>query len=168
MCSHSRNSQAHSRPHQSGFTLIELLVVMAISIILVGLISINLGQSKTSVSLSTVTDTLLADIKQQQMQAMTGDTGSTTSQQPHGLYLQATTYTLFAGSAYSAGDSNNFAVSLPQTVSLSSTLSGSTLLFSKGSGDVQNFVNGSNTITLTGIGGSKTITIGRFGALSVN
>jgi prepilin-type N-terminal cleavage/methylation domain-containing protein len=165
----SRKPTPHRLAHaRAGFTLVELLVVVAISLILFGLISINLGQSQTSISLSSVANTLLSDIKNQQLQAMTGGIGSTSAQQPHGLYMQAGSYTLFAGSSYSAGDSNNFVVTAPSTVSISTSFSGSTLLFTKGAGEVQSFINGSNTITLTGIGGSKTVTVGRFGALSVN
>lgn len=154
---------------QAGFTLIEILVVIAMSAILFGLITINLGQSRTVVSLSTVTDTLLSDIKHQQLQAMTGDIGSTNAQQPHGLYVQSSNYTLFAGSSYSGADNNNFVVSMPATISLTSAFSDNTVLFGKGTGDVQSFVNGNNTITINdNSGSSKVITIGRFGALTVN
>ncbi len=149
-----------------GFTLVELLVVMAISIVLFGLISINLGQTQTSSSLASVTDTLLSDIKRQQLDAMAGSVGSASSQQPQGIYVQSSSYTLFAGSSYSASDGNNFVVNAPTNVTFGTSFGSSQVVFGKGSGEVQGFSGTNNTITVTTTGGTRTITVGRLGAVS--
>ena len=89
---------------QSGFTLVELLVVIVIIAVLFALSTINLGQARISTSLTSTTNTLLADIKNQQLLAMVGEQGSTSSQQPHGLYFQNNDYVLFADSSYNSSD----------------------------------------------------------------
>ncbi len=152
---------------REGFTLIELLVVVLITGMLLGLMSITLGRPQTVANVTTSSDTLLADLKGQQILSMMGDTGNQTSAQPHGIYLQSTQYTLFAGSSYAAGNSY-FVVNLAANAKLSTTFPSTQVVFTKGSGEVQGFVTGSNAITLTSGAVTKTITINRFGAITVN
>ena len=163
-----RHSKRKVGARQAGFTLVELLIVIGILGILVGLSIASLRQPQATVSLSTTVDTLLNDLKNQQLQAMAGDTGTASSQQPHGIYVQSGQYTLFSSSTYSAIDSNNFVITAGQGVTYSTTLPSTQVVFSKGTGDVNGFVNGSNTITVTYGSSSKIITIGRFGALTTN
>lgn len=160
----SRN-QKQRRLQSGGFTLVEALTVLGIIAVMFSFIVINLGQSQSTVSVSTTVDSLLADLKSQQLLAMAGENGSGSVAQPHGIYIQSGSYTLFANSTYPTGDSNNFAISMPQTITLSTTFPSTQVVFAKGSGEV---TNGGNTITVTGIGSSKTITINRFGAITVN
>jgi len=153
---------------QTGFTLVELMVSVVIIAILFALTSINLGQPQSNITVNTATDQLLNDLKTQQLLAMVGDQGTASTQQPHGILIQSNSYTLFSSATYNAGDTNNFIVTLGNGVTLTTTLPTSQVVFTKGSGDVTGFVNGSNTITIVGATGGVThiITIGRFGALS--
>lgn len=151
----------------SGFTLVELLVVITIVAVLFVLSTINLGTSQSTASVATVASTLLADLKNQQILAMSGDSGSTTSQQPHGVYLQASNYTLFADPTYASSDPNNYTVPV-SPVQLQTTFPSNQVVFSKGNGEVSGFTGGSNTITISGAGLTKTITINRFGAISIH
>jgi len=153
--------------NNSGFTIVELLVVLAIIAILFTLSTINLGKSTNVASLSSATSTLLADIRNQQIHAMTGDMGSTSSQQPHGVYIQSNDYVLFADSVYNSSDTYNYSVNT-NDVSLSTTFPSNQVVFSTGNGEVTGYTVGSNTITLSENGSSKTITINRFGATTVN
>jgi prepilin-type N-terminal cleavage/methylation domain-containing protein len=160
-----RNNNSRER----GFTLIELLVVIGLVSILVGLSFVNLGRPQASTSLATSADTLVSDIKSQQLLAMAGDQGGVTTEQPHGVYVQAGQYILFAGSVYSSSDTNNFTVTLDPNLTIATTFSSTQVVFLKGTGEVQSFVNGSNTITLSSpaLGTTKTITIDRFGAIVI-
>jgi prepilin-type N-terminal cleavage/methylation domain-containing protein len=152
---------------QSGFTLIELLVVIGIIAVLIGLSTINLGKAQTTASLSSTVSTLLSDLRNEQILAMTGDMGSTTSQQPHGIYVQSTSYTLFADASYNSSDTANYTVNVsPDT--LSTTFPSDQVVYNVGDGSVANFSSGNNTITITDNGASQTITINRFGATTVN
>jgi len=152
---------------QSGFTLVEVLVVTALILVMFGLSAISLGQPQNNTDTLSSVDTLVNDLKTQQIAAMAGSTGSTTSQQPAGIFMQANQYTLFTGSSYSAGNSYNFVVTAPTGVTFSTTLPSGTVIFNKGSGDVSGFTAGSNTITVTTGASSKIITITRYGAITV-
>lgn len=162
-----KSTAAASNPYEQGFTLIELLVMFALIALLFGLSAINLGRPQIAASLDSTLNVLLADIKSQQAASMLGDNGGTSSQQPHGLYLQSTTFTLFAGSSYNHADSHNFTETVASGVSLATTFPANTIMFDKGTGEVSSFANGSNTITLTDNGETRTVTLSRFGAVSV-
>jgi prepilin-type N-terminal cleavage/methylation domain-containing protein len=150
--------------NESGFTLIELLVVIIIIILLFALSTINLGSSVNNASLSTTTNTLLADIKSQQILAMSGG-GS--GQSSFGLYFQANSYTLFSGNNFSISDPNNYVVNL-NGVSITNNLPSSQLDFQPGDGSVGGFISGDNTITLSSMTTSKHISVNRFGAITIN
>ncbi len=158
---------AERRTNQAGFTLVEIMVVLGVSAILFALATINLGKVHQTASVSSLTDTLTSDIKGQQLLAMSGGIGSTTSQQPQGVHVQSGSYVLYAGSSYNGSDTNNFTVSISPAV-IATTFPGSNLLFQKGDGAVSGFSGGSNTITISDNGTSKTISVGRYGALTIN
>jgi prepilin-type N-terminal cleavage/methylation domain-containing protein len=152
-------------PDESGFTLIELLVVIVIMALLFVLSTINLGHAQSGASVTSETDTLLADLKSQQLLAMSGEIGSTTSQQPHGIYFQSSSYTLFADSTYSTSDSDNFSINVaPNTIT--TTFPSNQVLFEVGDGAISGYNASDDTITISGTGKSQTITLNRFGATS--
>jgi hypothetical protein len=140
---------------------------MGVILVLFGLSTVALGQPQAITNSSDTLDTLVNDLKTQQLAAMVGTTGSGTSQQPAGIYVQSNQYTLFTGSSYSAGNSYNYVFTAPTGVSFSTTLPSGIVLFNKGDGSVSGFTAGSNTITITTSSGSKVITITRFGAVTV-
>jgi prepilin-type N-terminal cleavage/methylation domain-containing protein len=156
-----------SKTHESGFTIIELLVVLAIIALLFALSTINLGQAQVTASVSSVTDTLLADLKNQQILAMSGGEGSTSSQQPHGIYIQSNEYTLFDDASYNGSDPSNYTVDV-NSITLSTTFLSNQVVFDTGDGAVASFTSGDNTITVSGNGESHTITINRVGAITVS
>jgi prepilin-type N-terminal cleavage/methylation domain-containing protein len=153
---------------RAGFTLVELLIVMGVIAVLGGLATVNLFQPQAAANVSSIVDKLVADLKSQQTKAMAGDTWGAGSAQEHGIYVQSGEYTLFKGGAYSAVDTDNIDIETEGGVTLSTTLPSTQVVFAKGSGEVNGFTNGSNTITITGTGGTKTVTINRYGAVTVN
>jgi prepilin-type N-terminal cleavage/methylation domain-containing protein len=157
----------NSAKQQSGFTIIELLVVIMIIGVLFALSTINLGQAVTNSSLTSITNSLLANLKSQQLLAMTGDAGGTGSQQPQGIYIDPSDYVLFAGSTYSSGSSGNYTVSV-SPCSLTTTLPSNQVVFDVGDGAVNSFSSGNNTITITDQSESQVITINEYGALTLN
>jgi prepilin-type N-terminal cleavage/methylation domain-containing protein len=154
---------------QAGFTLVELLVVMSLSAVLLAMTTINLVRPQASASITSTVEKLVADIKAQQLRAMSGDSDTASSAQPYGIYVQSGQYTLFKGSAYSGADTDNFVVSSGSGVTLSTTFATTQVVFAKGTGDVNSFNASANTITITNSisGQTKTITINRYGVITV-
>lgn len=153
---------------QQGFTLIELLVVMGITISLVAISSINFARPQTVTSFNTTVSSLVADLKSQQLLAMNGDEGSTTTQQVQGIVFASASYTLFAGTTFSASDVNNYTVNSGKGVKIVTTLPGNTVRFDKGTGAVVGYVSGSDKITITTDEDTAILTINKFGAVVVN
>src|SRR4030042_4330905 len=155
-----------------GFTLIELMVVMAIFALITGFGALNLVNLQTKSSLASDFNTLVADIKEQQIKTMVGDMGGTASQIEFGIYFEPNRYTLFRGASYSSSEPSNFIVDLSDNTTLTTSfpLPEPQLVFSVNNGEVLNFSAESNQIKLqeTISGDSKIITINRYGAIVKN
>lgn len=158
----------HKSYKQSGFTLIELLLVIVLIAGGFGLIALNSGRAVNTTSLTKIADILVADIKSQQLKAMLSDGGSDNTPEPFGIFIQSNQYTLFKNASYVAGNADNFVISIPSPVSLSTTFASSQLVFSRNSGDVSGFSAVANTITITDTAANSTVTltINRYGAIT--
>lgn len=151
-----------------GFTLIELLVVMAIGSVFFGILTINLFRVHSDVSQDAFADSLVADLKLQQSKAMNGSTEGRTTGDSYGVHFLADQYILFHGTSYSPSQSSNFSVELPENVSITGTqFPNNTIVFTKVSGEIADFTDGNNTITITenNSGVDKVITLNRYGVI---
>jgi Tfp pilus assembly protein FimT len=153
-----------------GFTVVELLLIMGITSILLGTITINLLKVQHNTSVSTAIDTLLVDMKGQQVKAMNGALVSSNGDS-YGIYfdpIDHSKYILFHGTAYLSSDSTNFSVVLDKSIAAASTFTGNILVFSEQSGEVANFSSSKNTITLTNTAGPEqaVITVNRYGVVT--
>ena len=125
-----------------GYTLIELLVSIGILVILFALTIINLSPLHSNTLQSTDLDTLLADIRSQQTQAMSNDSS-------YVVHLESGSYTLFKGSTYTQGVSSNTVIGLDSGIVFSNvTFPNSIIIFSAGSGDVVGYTAGADSFTL--------------------
>lgn len=153
---------------QKGITLIELILVVSITMLLAGYATVNLLNAKRQSSLSTSIDKFIVDLKQQQLKAMLGDTEGRNTSDNYGIQFGATNYTLFHGT-YSSGDSTNFNIALGDNIQFSTiNFPNSQIIFLKGSGEISNYNNNSNTITIKDIinNSQKTITINIYGVVT--
>ncbi len=153
--------------YNRGYTLTEIIIVMSILILLTGLTTISLLNAKHKSSLSASVDTFIADLKQQQLKAMLGDTEGRISSGNYGIFFAGGTYTLFHGD-YSSTDSANFDLSLGDNIEFSNiTFPGSQIVFLQGSGEIDAYVSGLNTITIKDIidNNQKTLTINEYGVV---
>lgn len=153
--------------NQSGFTLIELVVVMGIIFMLFGFVSFNLIGVQRKVSVNSTVDVLISDMASQQTKAMLGV--GLSSGNSYGIYFEDNKYTLFDGTIYSSSDPNNFTVSLsPGILFTNITFPSNSIVFSPRSGEMKDFSNGQNTITIFDSEGTKTetITINKYGVVS--
>lgn len=152
-----------------GFTLIELLVVLGLVALLAVFASINLIRPQTKISVDSTVQTLISDIRQQQIKTMSGDTEGQGTALNFGVYFSPTSYTLFRGSTYNPSDISNFEVELDTNLNLSTTFGSSEVVFSRRAGEINNFVGGANTITVTNSadGESKVFFLNQLGAVSL-
>ncbi len=163
---------ASQKSTRSGFTFAELLVVMGTLAILFAFVSINIFAAQRKPALTAVVDQLITDLRQQQVKSMTGDASGESAMSNYGIYFGGQQYVLFRGSSYNASDPNNFSVDISPSMQFSSVLfPGSTILFTRGSGEVQGFAGGSDAVTIQNVTNNetKTITVNRYGTIaSVN
>jgi len=129
-----------------------------------------LSRSVHSSYISTTLDTFLSDLKNQQIKAMTGDTGGGSAADNYGIHFASGSYTLFSGT-WSSTSSGNFVVSLPSTTQISDFFPNHELIFLKGTGEVAGCCTGSSfSVTFNDSSSNiqKTVTVNRFGATTVN
>lgn len=153
---------------QKGFTVVDLMIVMATIAILLGLVSVNLIGVQDKANLNTTLNTLVSDIRTQQLKAMVGDTQGTSTPGQFGLHFDADSYTLFYGPVYEPSESSNIVVELPDTLEFQPIgFPLSQVVFDIGSGEVVGFVSGQNTVTLLNTSSNEQEVIGlnRYGAV---
>ena len=119
---------------QKGFTLIELIIAIGIFTVITSLATINLLNAQHIASIDSTVTTLIADLKQQQIKAMTGDTEGRGTTSQYGVHFDANKYVLFHGS-YNAADNSNFVVNLEGTLNFTDITGNGDIIFSQGSGE---------------------------------
>ena len=83
-----------------GFTLMELIIIMGLLASLFVFSSINLLRPQRSSSLEVTLTQVVADLRHQQLKAMTGENGGG----DFGVYFETGSYYLFSGSSYTPRD----------------------------------------------------------------
>lgn len=152
-----------------GFTIPELAVVIGIIATLLTYAVINLTSVQHKIYLAATVDTVTSDFKQQQIKAMSGDTEGRGTNDSYGIYFEQNKYYLFHGTMYSSSDTSNALINLDNNIQFSNiAFPQSQIVFTKGSGEVNGFTSGSNTVTLrnTVTGEQKTISINRYGVIT--
>ena len=125
-----------------GFALVEFIVVITIFASLMLIATISLSTVKQQASLNTSIAILLADLKQQQLKAMVGETEGRSYTDSYGLHFGTANYVLFHGSSYSATDAANLTINLGDSIAVASAPG--EIVFSQLSGNA----TGSAIITL--------------------
>ena len=155
---------------EKGSTVIELVTVMGIFSILFGFIAVNIFSAQEKVSIQNSLTTLAADVKQQQIKAMSLNTNGGLTAKDQGIYFSQNSYTLYSGSSYTQGESSNFTVLLSNNVVFSSILlPNQTLIFTKRTGEVSGYNANMHSVTLvnTQSNETKTIQVNKLGVLDV-
>ncbi len=157
--------------NQKGFSILEVILAVAVLAILLAIATMNLVGATHRTYQNTTAETLIADLKTQQIKAMNGDTEGSGITGNYGIYFQPTQYVLFRGSTYSPSNPTNFAVKIPDDVNFTNILfPDSQVIFASGSGEFANFANGKNSVTIINLTGTtqKTVTLNRFGVVTSN
>ncbi len=143
-----------------GFTLIELLVVIGIFSTLIGISSISLMNAQRQSSMTAAIQVFVADLKSQQLRAMTGEEDGAGNVADYGVHFETTSYTQFRGS-YIQGNASNFKVDLPGNTQFFPI--NSDVVFAKGSGEIA----GEVIVTIRDIndGSQRALTINKLGVI---
>lgn len=134
--------------NEFGFTFVEVVIVMGIMVVLLMIGSVNFLPIKQTASLSTTAQSLITDIKEQQLKAMGGESAQ-------GIYfdIDQKKYVVFGGLTYDPANVSNFDIKFGDQIIVSEIdFSGRQLLFSAASGELNNFSTGykivlQNTVT---------------------
>jgi type II secretory pathway pseudopilin PulG len=148
------------------FTLAELLIVGGIMAMMLTLGIGNLLGSQRKSQMTTTVNTLVSDIRDQRIKAMTGDTEGTGVVSSYGIYFETDEYTVFRGGSYTEGAPGNFEVKLDPTLTFSTTsFPGNIMVFAAGSGEIVGWTGTENTVTLTepDSGATKIISLNKYG-----
>lgn len=151
-----------------GFTLIETLLVMGIVAVLAGIASLSLGNLYPQADLSTSLDVLMSDVKTQQLKAMTGFAPDLPQVMAHGIFFESSQYTLFAGDSYNPADPTNIVVTTSNNITIgTASIPSNTLIFSPGSGEVQNYTSGASlNLTEANTGRQKSLNFNAMGVIT--
>lgn len=158
--------------YQRGLTLVELMVVIGILAMFFSLTLVNLTNIVPRANVTTATDVLVADLKQQQQKSMSGETGTATASgnaQPYGIHIDSNQYVLYSGVTYSAVSASNAAVPVSEALELTTTFPSSNILFNKGSGEVSGYTSSTSaTITVrdTVLNQQRTIRLNKLGVIT--
>ena len=146
-----------------GYTLTELVIVIGLISIFLGFITVNLVSYQRNASFFSVSESLISDIRMQQMKAMVGDTEARSAADDYGIYFGTNSYTLFHGNSYNASDPANTVITLDAQYQF--TLSGRTFVFLRSTGEVRGYQVAQNSVTLreTLSGTQKTLVFNRLG-----
>lgn len=154
---------------RAGFVLIEMIVVFGMLAVLTVMTVTNIFGSKRTATLSGAIDTVIADIKSQQIKAMSGAQINGTSPLGYGIYFDSSGYTLFRGLTYSALDITNARVTLDTRLQIVNILfPSSSLVFASRSGEMVGYDSNANSFAIRNVdsGEIKTIQINRYGVIS--
>ena len=153
------NSQVPKSPSSESFTLIELMVVVSITVILSGMVFVNMRVGGRSTDVNSATEKMAGIVKQAQMQALTGKTvGGTRPNGGYGVYFDESTdpdsYKFFINDSVSANYEYDAGDTVIQTYTLLSqidfmSISHTTILFVPPSGKIY-VSNGAGGSELTG------------------
>jgi len=144
-----------------GFTLIELLIVIGITLVLAGAVSPIYGNLQVSAQLNEESSQIVQAIRLAKEKS-----SARVNNSQYGVYFQANSYTLYQGSAYALRNSSYDRVTtLSDSVTITSTLTGNEINFSKGLGEPSN----TGTVTIThSVSGSRVIDINSLGKVEEN
>lgn len=146
--------------NSSGYTLVEVLVIAAIFLMLAGLGTITLMNSEHKASLQADSMSLIADIKQQQIKSMQGDTEGRSQADYYGVHFDTKSYTLFHGTSYNPNDNSNLTVQLDEQLQFNPiNLTNNNIIFIPLNGEVYGYSSLANSVALKDSTNQQKITL---------
>lgn len=157
--------------YQYGFTFIEVTVATAIASTLIGVIILNLLNIHQIKTVQSISEILISDLRSQQTKTMSLSTQNGAMPDNYGIFFGTNSYFLFKGSTYDINDPSNSEIALPSNFNFSSvTLPNNQIVFLKGSGEVQNYIDSQDSLGIKDDDSknTKTIEINKYGVANYN
>ncbi|MEX0616342.1 MAG: type II secretion system protein [Candidatus Woykebacteria bacterium] len=155
----------------SGFTLIEIILVIALFSLAFGFILVSITRPKSQADIRAAEDQIYFALKEAQNLAMVGSTGGSSSAESHGVHFEQNKIVIFKGASYNLSDTANLETTFEPSISISPiNLPSSNIIFSKLSGEVQNYSGAQNNFALTesNTGQTRAFTINQYGRVTIN
>lgn len=138
---------------ENGFSLIEIILVIAVLVIIVSLSAPNLFNPLSIERVNSLANDVTTNIKDAQTKAMSSETLGLGATSEFGVHFTSSTYTIFRGTIFNPADTNNFTVSAPNGLIITPNLpcvsspnDCNNIVFSKLTGEVQNFNQAKNSL----------------------
>lgn len=141
--------------NNKGYTIVELLVVIAIMGLVLGIVVKSFSSFKNNQALQRDTELIVEVLNQARNQTI-----SSKNLSQYGVHFASSTVTVFSGTSYSSGasDNQNYSLNSSDTVlSLSLTGASVDIIFSRLSGEA--LQTGTVTVFSPGLSQTKTVTI---------
>lgn len=154
--------------HSSGYTFIEVIVVIGIVSILFLFATVSLLGTQRKPALTSAVSEVMTDLRQQQVKAMSGETGGGVGNSSYGVYFGQSQYVLFRGTSYVPSDSSNIPIPLDASLQfVDVTFPGSIVVFSRGAGEILNFSLGNNAVAIYNTQNNErhSFTLNRYGVI---
>jgi len=153
-----------------GITLIELLLVVTVIGVLMAVSSQVVQFNLSHMTLDTLTQQVISDVKYQQLAAISGKTPQGGEHLDYSIRFEEHRYILYPGLVYAENNPENTIVPIENGYIFSdSTFPASELSFFRLSGDVRNFSSGQNTVKIvfTQTNEARLITVNKRGVITV-
>jgi Tfp pilus assembly protein FimT len=152
---------------KNGFTFVEVVVIAGIAAALISTAVINLYGVQQKNTLTATVDTLVADIKDQQIKTMVRDTEGQSTASQYGVHLKSDKYILFRGSSYNPADTTALTVNLNGARISTTSFPAAQFVFASGSGEIVGAGTVTNTIVIKDLNNAeqKTISINPYGII---
>ncbi len=141
---------------ENGFSLIEVVVVIAVFVIILTLSVPNLFSPLSIEKVNSLGNDIKANLTDAQTKAMNSETLGHWQTSEFGVHFTASSYTVFLGTVFNPNDTNNFSVTAPSGLTIIPNLPCPTspndcnnIVFSKLTGEVQNFDQTKNSLCLS-------------------
>ena len=144
---------------ENGFSLIELVLVIALLGTILTLTTVNLIRPFSKAKIQTVSSDISSILRQAQNKAINTDTSGEAETSEYGVHFETNKYILFRGVSYNPSDPNNFAVDVPDNITITPNLPSGDVIFQRISGEVANYNESNNSICVSETSTNKNVSL---------
>lgn len=141
---------------ETGFSLIEVLFVVAFFVIILAFATPNLFNPLGREKVGTLSNDIVSNLRDAQTKAMSSETFGKPATSEFGVHFGSNNYIIFRGTIFDPTDSDSFLVDIPTGLTVNPNLpcnlapnDCNNIVFSKLSGEVQNFDQTKNSLCLS-------------------